>query len=245
MLRQPSTEGQRTEDWRQARAGSVTGSGFADVLMKLKGGGEAKTRQTYRMKILAERITGQPAADVSAPALSWGKDNEEPARLAYEMHMAAHGDSVYVEQVGFQQHPDLDWVGTSPDGFVGDRGMVEIKCPFNTTVHLLTIINASKALALALLGEMKPGDLIEVPAEHMPQIQGNLWVTGREWCDFVSYDPRVPEHLQLYVTRVYRDEAYIKNLEAEVRKFLDEIEVNVSVLLDETVDSFPKPKESK
>ena len=229
---------QGTADWHQFRAGSVTGSGFSNVLMKLKSGAESKVKQTYRMQLLAERITGLPAPEIYAPALSWGKENEDTARTAYEMYKAQEGDPVFVERVGFVQHKTLDWVGTSPDGLVGEKGMIEIKCPWNSANHLLTIIYASKKLAAALLGE-KDAQLVPVPEEHLPQIQGNLWVLEREWCDFISFDPRVPEHLQLYVARVHRDDAYIKNLETEVKKFLEEIEANVGLLLVPE-DNFPK-----
>lgn len=221
---------QGTDAWRQHRAGSVTGTGFADVLTKLKDPTkESKTRQNYRLQLLAERITGQPAPEIYAPALAWGKENEDNARMAYEMHMAAQGTPVLVQRVGFQQHKTLDWVGTSPDGLVGDKGMLEIKCPFNSANHLLTLILASEKFAAALLGEK--GDLIPVPPEHIPQIQGNLWVLERDWCDFTSFDPRVPEHLQLYVHRVYRDAVYIAKLEEAVKQFLDEVDANASVLL--------------
>lgn len=243
-LNHTSTEvEQSTAGWRQYRAGSVTGSGFSDVLMKLKSGAESKVKQTYRMQLLSERITGQPAPEIYAPALAWGKENEDAARIAYEMYMAQQGETVFVERVGFVQHPHIDWVGTSPDGLVGEKGMIEIKCPWNSANHLLTIIYASKTLAAALLGA-KDAPLVPVPEEHLPQIQGNLWVLERDWCDFISFDPRVPEHLQLYVARVYRDEAYIANLEVEVKKFLEEIEANVGLLLVPE-DVFPKAVEAK
>lgn len=233
---------QGTSDWRQYRAGSVTGSGFSDVLMKLKSGAESKVKQTYRMQLLAERITGLPAPEIYAPALAWGKENEDIARTAYEMYMAKQGTPVFVKQAGFIQHKTLDWVGVSVDGLVGEHGIIEIKNPWNTANHLLTIINASKVLAAALLNA-QDDPLVPVPPEHLPQIQGNLWVTERDFCDFISFDVRVPEHLQLYVARVYRDEAYIKNLETEVVKFLNEIEGNVGALLlpEET---FPAKKEA-
>lgn len=231
-----STE-QGTGSWRQHRAGCVTGSGFANVIAKSKRGGAAASvelaaRRNYRMQMMTERVTGIPMSDISAASLAWGHENEGPAKLAYEMWKAQYGEHVYVEASGFVQHQMLDWVGTSPDGLVGEHGMVEVKCPFNSWNHLMTIINASALLAKALLGET---DFIPVaiPEEHIPQIQGNLWVLERQWCDFISYDPRVPPHLQLYVYRVERDEAYIKMLEAETVKFLDEVESNVSLLLEQ------------
>lgn len=223
---------QGTAEWRQYRAGSVTGSGFANVMSKLKAANkESKLRQNYRFQLLTERITGQPIAEINAAPLSWGKEHEDDAKVAYEMYMADQGQHVFVERVGFQQHKTLDWVGTSPDGLVGEHGIIECKCPWNSMNHLMTIINASKTLAAALsLSNDMP--LISVPEEHLPQIQGNLWVLERQWADFISYDPRMPLHLQLYVARVERDEAFIKTLEAEVIKFLEEVESNVSMLLN-------------
>lgn len=230
---------QGTAEWRQHRAGSITGSGFAKLLTQSRDKkSESKTRQNYRLQLLTERVTGYPASEIDAPALTWGKDNEEAARLAYELQMAQQGERVFVERVGYQPHTTLDWVGTSPDGLVGEDGMIEIKCPFNSAVHLTTIIQSSSALAaaLAMANDMEKVEI--VPPEHMPQIQGNLWVLNRKWCDFISYDPRVPEHLQLYVARIERDEEYIKKLEVEVRKLLDEIEENVGKLLSpETIST--------
>lgn len=217
--------------WKNARAGHITGSGFQHVLAKLKDPKkESKARQNYRFQLLTERISGQPIAEINAAPLSWGKEHEEDAKVAYEMYMAEQGQHVFVERVGFVQHKTLDWVGSSPDGLVGEHGIVEVKCPWNSMHHLMTIINASKTLAAALsLSNDMP--LVAVPEEHLPQIQGNLWVLERQWADFVSFDPRMPPHLQLYVARVERDEAFIKTLEAEVIKFLEEIENNVTMLL--------------
>ena len=234
---------QGTARWRQYRAGYVTGSGFSEVLAKGKAGKESKARQTYRMSLVTERITGLPSPEIYAAALSWGKENEGPAKVAYELYMAEQGQSVFIEPAEFVQHPTIDWVGTSPDGLVGERGMVEVKCPWNTANHLMTIIRASAVLANALM-VANDEPIVAVPEEHIPQIQGNLWVLDRDWCDFISYDPRVPKHLQLYVARVYRDEAYIKNLEAEALKFLDEIEGNISVLILPE-DNFPEAKEQE
>jgi hypothetical protein len=226
LLTETASE-QRTDAWRQDRAGCATASVFADIVAKLKSGGYAKARTDLRMRIISERLTGTPAAEINAAALYWGKEAEPLALNAYEDY-SGH----MVECAGFTMHPRIEWCGASPDGLVGEYGMIEIKCPFNSANHLLTLINASKSLANALLGEkLSDKDLVPVPPEHLPQIQGNLWVLDRPWCDFISFDPRMPAHLQLYVHRVYRDDAYIANLEIEVVKFLEEVEENVGMLM--------------
>jgi predicted phage-related endonuclease len=131
--------------------------------------------------------------------MEWGTQTEPMARIAYEAHA-----NVFVEQVAFVDHSTIEWFGCSPDGLVGETGLLEIKCP------------ASKTHIKYLLGG-KP------PAKYVPQMQCQMAVTGREWCDFVSYDPRLPEDLQLFVVRLERDEEYIKAMEAEVEKFLGEV----------------------
>lgn len=225
--------------WRQARAGSITGTGFGKALKFLKNGKPSQERTDYRLQLVVERLTGEPAPELlRVAALDWGKGHEGEARTAYEMQMDKLGKPVFVECVPFQQHPTLDWVGTSPDGFVGEDGMIEIKCPYNSGEHLITIINASAALASALIGD---ASLVIMPGEYVPQVQGNLWVTGRQWCDYISYDPRMPPHLQLYVSRTPRDEAYITALEKGVLLMLDEIESNITLLLDPQEDAFPPP----
>lgn len=189
---------QGTPEWLAQRAGHATASRFKDVLAKIKTG-EAATRRNYRVQLVTERLTGQPCESYTNAAMQWGTDQESSARAAYE---AQTGD--LVEQVGFILHPGMAWTGASPDGLIGDEGGIEIKCPFQSTVHVET-----------LQGGM--------PAEHMPQVQGVMWVTGRKWVDFVSYDPRMPEHLQLYVQRIKRDDSYIAELEKAVAAFLGEV----------------------
>jgi putative phage-type endonuclease len=169
------------------------------VLAKIKAG-EAATRRKYRIQLVTERLTGIPVQGYQNAAMQWGTATEPEARMAYEAHSGA-----FVEEVGFIKHPTIVWCGASPDGCIGDDGLLEIKCPESTT-HLDWMSQE------------------RVPPEHIPQIQFQLWVTNRKYCDFVSYDPRFPEHLRLFTVRVKRDESYIENLSAEVCNFLSEVD---------------------
>jgi len=195
---------QGSPEWLQARCGLATASCFADVLATLKSGGEAASRKNYRAQLIAERLTGVPADSYVSTEMKWGTEQEPFARIAYE---ATTGNIVL--EVAFIRHPEL-MAGASPDGLIGEDGQMELKCP-NTATHID-----------ALLKGMDPG--------HIPQIQGNLWMSGRKWCDFVSYDPRMPERMQLYVQRIERDDKYIANLESEVRKFLVEVDKVIAEL---------------
>lgn len=176
-------------------------------------------RRKYRIQVVTERLTGIPVASFQNAAMLWGTQTEPFAR---EAHEAETGD--LVQRVGFIKHPTIAWVGASPDGFIGDDGLIEIKCPESTT-HLEWM------------------DAARVPPEHIPQIQFQLWVTGRQWCDFVSYDPRFPEDLRLFTVRVKRDDKYIENLAAEVCNFLAEADAlylrltNKRTLADQLVAS--------
>lgn len=190
---------QGTPEWLAARAGHCTASKFKDVLAKGKSG-EAITRRNYRLQLVTERLTGLPCETFKNAAMEWGTDQEPFARMAYEAHTAT-----IVEETGFLLHPEFAWVGASPDGLIGSDGGVEIKCPQQSAVHVETLTT-------------------KMPSEHKGQIQGTLWITGRQWWDFVSFDPRMPVNLQLYVERVTRDEDYIKALAEEVTKFLFEVE---------------------
>lgn len=185
---------QRTEDWFAARAGRATASNFKKVLAKVKSG-EAADRRNYRAQLVVERLTGKADEGFENAAMRWGTEQEPFARIAY---IAQTGN--IVEEVGFIKHPTLQ-AGCSPDGLIGLDGGIEIKCPTKAT-HL----DALKAQAM--------------PPEHMAQVQGCMWITGRKWWDFVSYHPDFPEPLQLFITRVERDEKYIKNLEHEIIEFL-------------------------
>jgi putative phage-type endonuclease len=191
---------QRTQEWYSARMGKVTASAVCNVLAKLKTGKEAQARADYRMQLVAERLTGLPADKYQTPAMAWGVENEADARFMYE---ELSGNMV--TEVGFIDHPTVDFSGASPDGLVGDDGLIEIKCP-NTKTHIETLLAK------------------ECPEKHMPQIQWQLACTGRQWCDFVSFDPRMPEGLEMFVCRVARDDEYISMLEAEITAFLAEIQ---------------------
>lgn len=197
---------QRTDGWLQERCGCATASRFADVMAKIKTG-EAATRRKYRIQIVTERLTGRPTPGYQNAAMMWGVQTEPEARMAYE---AERG--VIVHETGFIKHPVIVFCGASPDGIIGDDGMLELKCPESTT-HLEW---------------MESG---KVPPEHVPQIQGQMACTGRKWVDFASYDPRFPEGLQLFIVRVPRDDAYIKELEAGVMGFLSEVDAMIFKLM--------------
>lgn len=190
---------QRTREWRAARLGKVTASRIGDVIAKTKSGYSA-SRASYAAQLACERLTGLAAESFVSAAMQWGIDNEGRARLRY-----AFDRDVEVRLVGFLDHPNIPLAGASPDGLVGADGLVEFKCP-NTTTHLET-----------LLGEPPP-------LKHLAQTQWQMAVTGASWCDLVSYDPRLPFELQLFVRRIGRDEAIIAALEAEVTAFLGEVD---------------------
>jgi putative phage-type endonuclease len=189
---------QGSPEWLAIRLGKVTASRITDVLAKGKSG-EAATREDYRTELVVQRLTNEPGESFTNAAMEWGVLQEPMARIAYEAHA-----NVFVEQVAFVDHPTIEWFGCSPDGLVGETGLLEIKCP------------ASKTHIKYLLGG-KP------PAKYVPQMQCQMAVTGKEWCDFVSYDPRLPEDLQLFVVRLERDVSYIMAMEEEVSKFLGEV----------------------
>lgn len=196
---------QRTEDWFAARLGKVTASRVADVIAKTKTGYSA-SRENYMAQLVCERLTQTPTESYSNAAMQWGTDQEPFARAAYE---TAKG--VMVEEVGFIVHPEIDMSGASPDGFVGVNGLVEIKCP-NTATMIETWLTQ------------------KVPQKYATQIQFQLACTDRVFCDYVVFDPRMPKHLQLFVTRVERDEDYIAHIEEEIVQFLDEVDQKVKKL---------------
>lgn len=196
---------QRTPEWHALRSGKLTGSCAKDMLEKIKSGESAK-RRDLRMRLLAERLTGIPQEDTYVNAvMQWGIDHEAEAVRAYEAKTGA-----LVEPIGFCQHDDLP-VGTSPDGFVESDGILSIKCP-KTATHI------------GYLRSQKE------PPEHWAQNTHELWLTGRAWVDFVSYDPRLPEALRLCVIRVTRTTAELKAYDAEVRAFLSELDTELAAI---------------
>ena len=176
---------QRTDEWYAARLGRATASNFGKVLAKIKTG-EAADRRNYRAQLVIERLTGNRQEGYSNAAMQWGTEQEPFARIAY---MADRG--LDVQEIGFIQHETL-MAGCSPDGLIGTDGLIEIKCPVSAT-HIETLKTQ------------------HMPLEHMPQVQGQMWIAGREWCDFVSYDPRMPEKLQMFVQRVPRDVMHVEH----------------------------------
>jgi len=189
---------QGSPEWFAQRLGKVTASRVADVIAKTKTG-YSTSRENYMAQLVCERMTGVVAESFSNAAMQHGTDTEPLARAAYE----AYAD-VLVDEVPMIQHPEIEAAGASPDGLVGDEGLLEIKCP-NTATHIDTILSQT------------------VPSKYNIQMQWQMACTGRKWCDFVSFDPRLPQELQLFVKRVPRDDAYIQMLEEEVIKFLREL----------------------
>lgn len=196
---------QGSEEWLKIRLGKVTASRVSDVIAKTKSGYSA-SRANYMAELIAERLTGEAAPRFTNAAMEWGTATEGEARNAYSFMRNCD-----VTQVGFVHHPAINMAGASPDGLVGDDGLLEIKCP-NTSTHI-DVFMADQA-----------------PTKYIPQMQWQMACTGRAWCDFVSYDPRMPAHLRLYKTRVERDDALIASIEKEVTAFLTELDAKIAAL---------------
>lgn len=187
---------QGTEEWKLARLGKVTASRVSDA--RAKPGTAA--RANYLADIITERLTGSPTESFSNAYMEWGTQNEPLARAAYEIKTG-----IWVEQVAIVNHPTIDSFAASPDGLCGEEGLLEIKCP-KTSTHLNWMMKGT------------------VPSEHKHQMLAQLACTGRKWVDFVSFDPRLPEHLQLFVVRFQPDPKDIKDLEEDVMTFLTEVD---------------------
>jgi len=196
---------QGTPEWFAARLGNVTASRVADVIAKTKSGYSA-SRENYMAQLICERMTGTVAESYTNAAMAWGTETEPLARAAYESLA-----DVLVDEVGYVQHPTIERAGASPDGLVGLFGLLEIKCP-NTATHIDTLITE------------------QVPTKYITQMQWQMLSTGRAWCDFVSFDPRLPSGLQMFVKRVEFDAEYAATLEIEVVKFLAELDTKISKL---------------
>jgi putative phage-type endonuclease len=199
---------QRTEEWFQQRLGKVTASRISDVIAKTKTG-VSTSRQNYLIQLVSERLTGKKGDSFVNQAMLDGIEREGAARELYERTRG-----VSVTEVGFFDHPVIKNSGASPDGAVNAEedgkyaGLIEVKSPIETT-HTNTLMSKS------------------VPSKYIPQMQWQLACTGAKWVDFVSYNPNFPEELQLFVARVDRDDTYIGELEAEVIKFLEEVEQTI------------------
>jgi putative phage-type endonuclease len=190
---------QRTDAWREVRLGKATASRIADIVGRTKTGGYASGRANYKAQLVRERLLGVPEETFTNAAMQWGIDKEPEARRAYEFHADCD-----VTEVGFIDHPKLAMAGCSPDGLIGTDGMVELKCPIPATHQDI------------LLGKA-------FPDKYVKQALWQMACTGRQYCDLVSYDPRWPEAMRLFVQRIERDEDAITSLELEVALFLKEV----------------------
>lgn len=198
---------QGSQEWLLERAGKVTASRIADMMARTKSGWGA-TRANYAAQIVAERLTGTVSEGFSSPAMRHGTETEPEARRAYEFFVDCD-----VQQTGFVPHPTIAMTGASPDGCVGTDGMLELKCP-NTATHIDTLLSGT------------------IPDRYIKQMQWQMACCGRAWCDFASYDNRMPERMRLFVKRVPRDDEMIAMLEAEVTAFLAEVDDTVTQLLN-------------
>ncbi|HXI40035.1 MAG TPA: YqaJ viral recombinase family protein [Bryobacteraceae bacterium] len=196
---------QGSVEWHLQRIGKVTASRVADVTAKTKTGYGA-SRANYLAELVAQRLTGVPSASFTNAAMQWGIDTEPQGRAAYEFFK-----DVTVDLAEFVDHPAIGYSGASPDGYVGEDGVVEIKCPLTAT-HIETLLGAS------------------IPEKYRAQMYWQMACTGRKWCDFVSFDPRMPGAMQMFVKRLDRDDNEIGRLENEVRHFLAEIDNKVTAL---------------
>jgi putative phage-type endonuclease len=197
---------QRTDDWFAARLGKVTASSLYKVLAKTKTGYGAD-RANYMTQLVLERVTGTKAEGYINSEMQWGIDQEPFARAAYEAHTG-----VLVDEIGFMPHPTIEMSGASPDGLVGIFGMVEIKCPSSKT-------------ALECWLSDNP-----VESKYFAQMQWQMRCAERAWCDYVVFDPRMPQKAQLFIHRVERDDKWIEETEKEVIKFLAEVDAKVAAL---------------
>lgn len=206
---------QRSPEWFSERLGRATASHFHDIML-----GPAKAGyKNYRAQLVVERITGQPLPQITTAAMQWGIDTEPLARLRYTLATGNH-----VEECGFFKHTKL-MAGASPDGLVGKDGTVEIKCP-NTATHIQTLRFQA------------------VPARYVWQVIGQQWITGKQWTDYVSFDPRLPDNAALVIIRVPRDQRTIDILATRVQQFLTEVDEEVKFVKNygKEIPNDPAPK---
>jgi putative phage-type endonuclease len=192
---------QGSPEWFAARCGKVTASRVKDVLAKTKAGW-GQSRADYLLELVAERLTGAPAVSYTNTAMQWGKDHEAQARAAYELMYDP------VQEVGFIDHPSLQMTGASPDGLVDEDGLIEIKCPYSSAVHVEYVTSR------------------KVPQKYLTQIQWQLECTHRDWAHFVSFDPRMPDGMKLFVKEVARG----PSIEQDVKQFLIEVDLMMEEL---------------
>ena len=205
---------QGSPEWLALRAGRITASKVADAISKLRNGGESVARRELRIKLVTESLTGQPTDEsFTTSAMQWGKDNEPYARMYYEELRG-----VKVRQIAFAHHPTIKRGGASPDGLVDLDGLIEIKCP-NSFTHLNYILDGT------------------VPEAYKPQMLWQMECTGRKWCDFVSFDPRMTPNLRLFTRRFHRDSEAVANITSEVIRLADEVDEMVKKLGTLTYES--------
>jgi len=196
---------QGSPEWFQQRLGRATASRIADIIAKTKTG-YSTSRENYCVELALERITGARQESFTNDAMRWGTETEPLARAAYEARTGA-----IVDEVAMVPHPTIDMSGASPDGLIDVDGQLEIKCP-NSATHIKTMLSSSP------------------DSKYITQMMWQMACTGRKWCDFVSFDPRFPLHLQLFVTRIERDDDAIYLMECEVERFLKEVDSMVKQL---------------
>lgn len=189
---------QRSDEWFAHRCGRLTASRVSEVTAKTRNGWSS-SRSNVMAELVVERLTGVSVPGYTSAAMQWGTNTEPEARAAYEFYR-----DVDVREVGFVDHPGIDMFGCSPDGLVGDDGMIEVKCPQSAT-HIATLLGGP------------------IPDKYIKQMQAQMACAGRQWVDFVSYDPRMPEELRLHTERVSRDDKIIAELESQAREFLEEL----------------------
>jgi putative phage-type endonuclease len=200
---------QGSDEWYASRCGKITASCFGKLAGKSRAGeGFTQTALTYMTQVVAERITGVPQDEIQSKYLDHGNRYESTARQLYQWHLKVRET---LKQVGFVDHPVVPWCGGSPDCLVGDDGVLEIKCPYNVHRHLANIENDGTD-----------------DRDYIWQMQGNLWITGRQWCDFVSFHPFVPESLQFHVVRYARDEDIIDEIAERVPRAVEQVAIRVA-----------------
>lgn len=197
---------QGSAEWLDIRRGKITASRISSVLAVLKKGGEGADRRNYRIEQIAERLSGRSEDHYVSPEMEWGTEFEPIARSAYEIATES-----MVDTVGFVLHPTFDYAGSSPDGLVGDDGGLELKCP-KTTTHIKWLMDG------------------KVPEEHQAQCLWNMACCERKWWDFMSFDPRLPDGLKIFIARMERDDERIAAIESEVVRFNDEVEAAIAQL---------------
>ena len=203
---------QGSDEWFAARRGKVTASRVADLMARTKTG-FSTSRENYKAELVLEIMTGQTIPNFTSDAMRWGTEKEPEARAKY-----AETTFEPITEIGFVDHPDILGAGCSPDGLVGDDGLIEIKCP-NTSTFIEILLND------------------KVPQKWQTQIQMQLDCTGRQWCDFVCYDPRMPEGAQIYIKRVERDDMFIATMREMIQTFIKEV--------NETVDKIKNKIQEK